>query len=211
MLPEAGARPPEFFALSLCERAPAFNLSPNHAAIEKMAAYLAELDLWRRRTNLTGPFESSELVPHALESALGQKLISHGIRLIDVGSGAGFPGVPLAIARPDASVTLLEPRKKRAAFLRHVLEALSLPNAEVLERRAQALTAAAYDLAAIRAVGDLPSTVGKARFLKPNGQLLAWTTDSRALADSLGGRFSLRSTLPVPGSDRRVIALFQKT
>src|SRR5262249_45875810 len=209
-LPEAGARPPEFFASEIQLQAPVFGLSLGPDAVERLPKYLAELDTWRRRTNLTGPFESAELARHALEAVFGEKLISHGIRVIDVGSGAGLPGLPLAIARPDLSLTLLEPRKKRAAFLRHAVGAIPVENARVLERRAQSLENAEYDLATIRALGDLPGMIGEAGFLAPRGRILLWTTDSDGAAKALGKAFSLLKVLPVPASESRVLALLQR-
>jgi 16S rRNA G527 N7-methylase RsmG len=108
-------------------------------------------------------------------------------------------------------VTLLEPRKKRAAFLRHVLQSLPLPAGRVLEKRAQSLDASAYDVATVRAVGDLRATLGDAGFLVPGGHLLAWTTEADSLSDSLKGVFSPKTTLSVPGSARRVVCILQKT
>ena len=210
MLPEAGARPPEFFASEIALRAPGFSVSLSADASRRLAEYLAELDIWRRRTNLTGPFESGELVVHALESALGQSVISHGVRVIDIGSGAGFPGIPLAIVRPDLSVSLLEPRKKRTAFLVNIQGRLQLPNVETLEKRAQALRDPNFDVATVRAVGDLAGTLGEARFLRAGGLLVTWTTAPAALSGPLAERFSPGSVLRVPGSHRRVIAVFQK-
>ena len=212
MLPEAGARPPEFFAAEISLRAPAFGLKLATDSSRFLASYLAELDLWRRRTNLTGPFESAELVAHALESVLAEKLIPNGKRLVDIGSGGGLPGVPLAIARPDIRVTLLEPRKKRAAFLTHLVETLPLSNAVVLQKRAQALKATDFDVAAVRAVGDLADTLGDAPFLVSGGVFLVWTTRPvlPALQEALEGRFSAGSVLRIPSSQRRVIAIFRK-
>jgi 16S rRNA (guanine527-N7)-methyltransferase len=209
-LPEAGARPPEFFASEIALRAPGFGVSLSADASRRLAQYLAEVDTWRRRTNLTGPFESGELVVHALESALGQSVISNSIRLIDIGSGAGFPGIPLAIVRPDLSITLLEPRKKRTAFLTHVQRNLPLTNVETLEKRAQALGDATFDVATVRAVGNLAGTIGEARFLNAGGLLVAWATSPAALPEPLAERFTAGSALRVPGSQRRVIAVFQK-
>jgi 16S rRNA (guanine527-N7)-methyltransferase len=94
VLPEAGARPPEFFAAEIETRLPAFGLSLDQGRVALLARYLAELDLWRRRTNLTGPMSAGELVTHALESVFGERLIPHGTRLLDIGSGAGLPGIP---------------------------------------------------------------------------------------------------------------------
>ncbi len=209
MLPEAEAQPPEFFAGEIEKQIPAYGLSLDPSRIELLARYLAELDLWRRRTNLTGPLSAEDLVSHALESALGEKLISHGARFIDIGSGAGLPGIPLAIARPDLAVTLLEPRGRRAAFLRHAVR-IPVPNARVLEKRVQELEEPLYQAATARAVGDLASVIGPASFLGERGVVLAWTTDPRTLETQLAGLFSLETILPVPGSRRRVIALFRR-
>jgi 16S rRNA (guanine527-N7)-methyltransferase len=209
-LPEAGARPPEYFAAEIAELIPPFELSLDQSRVELLARYLAELDLWRRRTNLTGPLSAAELVSHTLESVLGGKLIPHGIRVIDIGSGAGLPGIPLAIARPDLAMTLLEPRGRRAAFLRHSVRTVPIPNAEVLEKRVQELEEPLYEAATARAVGGLGSAIGRARFLGEHGYLLAWTTDPRALEAQLAGVFSMEIVLPVPASRRRVIALLSR-
>jgi len=209
VLPEAEAQPPEFFAAEIEKRIPAWGFSLDPSGIALLARYLAELDLWRRRTNLTGPMSAEDLVSHALESALGEKLIPHGTRVIDIGSGAGLPGMPLAIARPDLVVALLEPRGRRAAFLRHAAR-IPVPNAQVLEKRAQELEEPIYQAATARAVGDLASVIGHAPFLGERGVVLAWTTDPRVLETQMAGLFSLETILPVPGSRRRVIALFRR-
>ena len=210
MLPEAGARPPEFFAAEIETQVPAFGLSLDQDRVALLARYLAERDLWRRRTNLTGPLSAGELVTHALESVFGEKLIPHGTRLLDIGSGAGLPGIPLAIARPDLAVTLLEPRGKRAAFLQHSARTVPLQNVEILEARVQSLVEPLFGVATARAVGDLAENVGTAPFLVPNGALLAWTTDPAALEAPLAKLFSLETVLPVPVSRRRVIALLRR-
>ena len=210
MLPEAGARPPEFFAAEIERQIPAFGLSLDRSRVALLARYLSELDLWRRRTNLTGPLSSEELVSHALESVLGEKLIPHGTRLLDIGSGAGLPGIPLAIARPDLAVTLLEPRGKRAAFLRHAARTVPIGNVEVVEGRVQGLKEPVYDVAIARAVGNLAEHIGGAPFLVQGGALLVWTTGPPALEAPLARLFSLENVLPVPGSRRRVVALLRR-
>ena len=121
-----------------------------------------------------------------------------------------FPGVPLSIARPDLSVTLLEPRGKRASFLRHVVRAVPITNAQVLAERVEDLVSPAYDAATSRAVGDLAELIDDAPFLVPGGLLLAWTTEPEQLSQALVPRFSLDRTHPLPGTDRRSIALFRK-
>ena len=128
MLPEGEASPPEDFRELLKTRAPAFDLALPDAAFEKLSRFLAELDVARRRTNLTGPLSTQELVDHALESALGEKLVPQRAELIDIGSGAGFPAIPIAIVRPDISVTPVEPRRRRLEFLKAVSKQVGLDN-----------------------------------------------------------------------------------
>jgi 16S rRNA (guanine527-N7)-methyltransferase len=210
VLDEAGAQPPEFFAAEILTQVPRFGLSLGAPEVSSLARYLAELDLWRRRTNLTGPLSGEDLVSHALESALGAKLIPHGARVLDIGSGAGLPGVPLAIAGPSLTVALLEPRSLRAAFLRHVVQTLPMRNADVVEERIEKLAGRQYDIATTRALGNIPRLIGAAEFLVGGGALLSWTTEPQALARSLQKAFSLETVLPIPESRRRVLALLRK-
>jgi len=191
-------------AESLCYQAlPAPQLSA-------LSRYLAELEAWRQRINLTGDLAPEELAVHALESAAGAALVPEGAKLLDIGSGGGFPGVPLALVRPDLSVTLLEPRHKRASFLRHVVRAVPVENARVLADRVETLDEATYAAATVRAVGDIAEMIDGAPFLLPEGLLLVWTTEPQSVAAALSARFAFQSSLPLPRSERRVIALFRK-
>jgi 16S rRNA (guanine527-N7)-methyltransferase len=210
VLDEAGAQPPEFFAAEIHSQLPRFGLSLDAPEVSSLARFLAEPDVWRRRTNLTGPLSGEDLVSHALESALGAKLIPHGARVLDIGSGAGLPGIPLAIAVRSLTVTLLEPRSLRAAFLRHVVQAVPLNNADVIEERVEKLSGRKYDVATTRALGSIPRLVRGAEFLVHEGVLLCWTTEPQALAQSLKKGFSLETVQPIPDSRRRVLALFRK-
>jgi 16S rRNA (guanine527-N7)-methyltransferase len=182
-------------------------LAPQIAALSH---YLAELDAWRRRINLTGDLAPEDLAAHALESSAGEGLIPHGARLLDIGSGGGLPGVPLALVRSDLSVTLLEPRQKRASFLRHVVRSVPAANATVVCERVESLEAAGFDVATVRAVGDVAEMIDGAPFLVAGGLLLAWTTEPETLASSLSAGFALERTQPLPPSDRRVIAVLRK-
>jgi 16S rRNA (guanine527-N7)-methyltransferase len=118
--------------------------------------------------------------------------------------------VPISIARPDLSVTLLEPRGKRASFLRHVVRTVPVENAQVLAERIEDLVSPDYDAASCRAVGDLAEMIDGASFLAPGGLLLAWTTEPQQLAEALAPHFSLDQSDLLPGTDRRSIALFRK-
>ena len=175
-----------------------------------MARYLAELDRWRGKINLTGALTAEELAAHTLESVLGSGLIAHGERVVDIGSGAGFPGLPLAIARPDLSVTLVEPRQKKAAFLRHCIRELALGNATVFQGRIEEVGGQTFQCATTRAVGHLPTWIGPGAFLEPGAALLAWTTEPEGLETGLAPLFSLESSIEIPCTTRRRIAVYRK-
>ena len=199
--------PPERFEeLLQASIAPGPLQSPSTA---RLARYLSELDGWRRRINLTGRLTPGDLVGHALESLVPLSLLPDGANLIDIGSGAGFPGVPIAILRPDLRVTLLEPRAKRAAFLRHLVRVLPLSNATVSESRIENVGGQTFGAAATRAVGGLGQIVGNTAFLAPGGVLLLWTTSPQVRARELPA-LRLGEVLPIPGSDRKVVAAFHK-
>ena len=176
-----------------------------------LGRYLAELDAWRQRINLTGDLAPEDLVVHAFESAAAAELIPHDADVIDIGSGGGLPGIPLAIVRPDLRVTPLEPRRKRAAFLRHVVRAVPVENAVVREDRIEQVEAQGWTVATVRAVGGLVELVGPGSFLKPSGLLLAWTTQPEETAAQLATHFVLERTLALPRSERRAIAALRKT
>jgi 16S rRNA (guanine527-N7)-methyltransferase len=94
--------------------------------------------------------------------------------LADIGTGAGLPGVPLAIARPDCQFTLVEPNQKRVAFLRQVKGELGLENVEIVGVRVEDLPAHQYDWVISRAFADLPDFVRVSeRLLSPGGYVVA--------------------------------------
>jgi 16S rRNA (guanine527-N7)-methyltransferase len=208
MLPEGGAQPPESFRALLAERAPSFGLSLSESTLDRLSRFLAALDRARRQTNLTGPLTPKDLVDHALESALGQTLIAHGARVIDIGSGAGFPGVPLAIVRPDIRVMPVEPRKKRIEFLSEISR--QIPNLVMPVRSLGLLDKESAEAATSRAVGNVEALLKEASFLVTGGVFLAWTTDVGLVSQRLSPLFQLETDLAVPGTRRKRIASFRK-
>jgi len=108
------------------------------SAATKLITYLEELLSWNKKINLTAIREKREIVvKHFLDSiaygkALGRKT---AVSLLDIGAGAGFPGLPLKILYPDLDLTLLEPSNKKTAFLRHIIGTLHLNQAVVVSKR----------------------------------------------------------------------------
>lgn len=201
--------PAEAFAERLAAAAPRFDVELPPASVRRLSRYLALLDAARRRTNLTGRLSAAELVEHAFESAFGGRFLPSSSRVVDVGSGAGFPGLPLAIARPDATVLALEPRRLRADFLAQAVRDVPIGNCEVLCGKAFGIPPSTVDVAVSRAVGDMAKILGSAPFLKPGGLYLSWTTQPGTLAKSLGPAFFYLGAEPVPRSKSKVIARFQ--
>jgi 16S rRNA (guanine527-N7)-methyltransferase len=210
----AGSEPlaPEGFRALLDRGLPGFGFSLSNGVRNRLVLFLVELDRWRRKMNLTGPLGEADLVSHVLESLLGEHLLDPAARVLDIGTGGGFPGVPLAIARPDVRMTWLEPRGKRAAFLKHIARTIPVENAEVLIDRLENLPDARYDAATSRGVAIDKEIFRQMGFLRPGGDLLLWTTTPDQLVTTLATiGLRLVQVLAIPGSRQRAIGVFRKT
>ena len=131
---------------------------------------------------LIGPREVDRLWSRHVVNSVGvANLIPQGVSVLDVGSGAGLPGIPLALARPDLSITLLEPLLRRSTFLSEVVEALDLcDQVTVVRGRAEELRDL-FDVVTARAVAPLDRLIGWTKHLfLPDGQLLALKGSSAA-------------------------------
>jgi 16S rRNA (guanine527-N7)-methyltransferase len=124
---------------------------------------------------LLGPRELDKLWSrHILNSAVVAELVSPGDKVADVGSGAGLPGIPMAIARPGAEFVLIEPMERRSSWMLEVVEHLGLKNVRVLRSRAEDVTEQDFDVVTARAVAALDKLLKMCvPLLKPGGALIA--------------------------------------
>lgn len=171
-----------------------------------LSRYLNLLVKWNRVYNLTGIRDERLLIErHLLESlALGPLLGRR--RIADVGTGAGLPGIPLALTHRQRDFTLIESRSKRVRFLRHVLGALDIGNAAVAHGRAESLRfPAPFDTVLARAVAAPDRLLGILRPLTVPGSrvLLLTGVDLRAKFDGLAEDFVLREPGSPPSSALR--------
>ncbi len=172
--------------------------------IEPLAAYVDLLERWNATHNLVSVRSREELVVrHIIESLQGAPHLAGATGVLaDVGSGAGFPGVPLLIAKPGWHGVLVEPRRKRWSFLRLVIRELGL-DAEAVERRYQQLEGDGpwVDAVVSRALGEPEELLAWWRDrLRPGGRVLFWTTDKAVRALDLLPGWRVVSW-PLPGLD----------
>lgn len=172
--------------------------------LQRLMAYQAELEKWNTAYNLTAIRTPSEMVTKHLLDSLAVLPWAQG-RVLDVGAGAGLPGLVLAIANPALSVTVLDSNGKKARFMRHAARTLGLANVEVAESRVEDWQAPAYDRIVSRAFAALADFVGATRhLLAPGGQWLAMKgkLDTAELA-AVPAAVEIRETrrLQVPGLD----------
>ena len=124
---------------------------------------------------LLGPRELDKLWSrHILNSVVVAELVHSGDKVADVGSGAGLPGIPMAIARPDADFVLIEPMERRSSWMLEVVEDLGLKNVRILRSRAEDVTEQDFDIVTARAVAALDKLLKMCvPLLKPGGALIA--------------------------------------
>ncbi len=160
----------------IAEGLAAMGLELPGGAAKRQAEYLALLAKWNKVHNLTAVREPGQMVVlHVLDSLSVLPHIASAKTLLDVGSGGGLPGIPLAIARPDLAVTLLDASHKKAAFLTQAKAELGLANVRVECARVEHWQPGrTFDVVVSRAFADLAEFVEQARHLvAPGGRLLA--------------------------------------
>ncbi len=214
--------------ISLADAAREFGLTLTANQIDAFDLYYRELVDWNTRINLTTIVEHDQvIVKHFLDSlslAPILRALAPAIRLIDIGTGAGFPGVPLKLALPDLRLTLVETTGKKVEFLKHVIAQLQLRNTTAIQARAEDLAhnldhRGQYDVAVARAVANLATLVEYALpFVRVGGMFVAQkgvdVTDeikyaSRALKE-LGGRVREIAPVQLPGLEQRHLIIIDK-
>ena len=182
------------------------------AAISK---YIDLLLKWNARINLTAIRAPEEIVQRHFGESLfaARQILAQGpvSKAIDLGSGAGFPGVPFALLAPEAEVTLIESSQKKSTFLKELVYVLGLRNVKVFSERAESYPQSA-DLVMFRAVEKFEETLPVASRLVPSGGRLALMigTSQVDLARSLLEDIQWQVPMPVPGGHSRVLLVGTK-
>lgn len=161
-------------AEKLAQGIAALRLELSAEAQQRLLDYLALVRKWNKVYNLTAVREEEKMLSHHLLDSLA--VVPHvcAPRMVDVGSGAGLPGIPLALALPHSRITLLEASHKKATFLRQALIELGLANAEVVCERAEAWHPQdAFDVVISRAFSGLPEFAATAGHLCAKGGMMA--------------------------------------
>lgn len=183
--------------------APASGLQivPRGTIAAKMSAYLDVLLKWNARTNLTAIREPEAIVQrHFGESLFAglhlTPLLQPGASVLDFGSGAGFPGLPIAASFPEIAVTLAESQGKKAAFLQEAVRTLGV-GAEVWGRRAEEMPAErVFDVVTLRAVDNMELALAESgKRVKPGGWMAVLTGEAS------------EGAIPLPGSEKRYLVL----
>ena len=185
--------------------------------VEQFLLYRRELLEWNARFNLTAITDPDEiLVKHFLDSL--SLLIVYGreeATVLDIGAGAGFPGLPLKIVRPQWRVVLLEATGKKVTFLRHIIEALQFQGIEAVQGRAEEVAHQSdrrgkFELVTARAVASLPTLleyaapfcrVGGVMIFPKKGELVDELARGKKAAAQLGARLKADVSVQIPGLD----------
>jgi 16S rRNA (guanine527-N7)-methyltransferase len=204
----------------------AWGLLLSEAQLDQFLIYATELRRWNAHHNLTTVDDDHGIIVRHFLDALRCALSwgSPPTRMADIGSGAGFPGLPLKILQPTIALTLIESIEKKAAFLRHIGAVLGLDGIQVLSLRAEELGRdpqhrEQYDLVTARAVANLrvlaeyclPLCRAGGRMLAPKGQQIEAEVAAAAHAlDVLGGQLAAIEDVHLPGEPDRTLVVIDK-
>ena len=227
-------RPFLFFVISLfmnpdmqylAQGAKLLGLELSAAQLESFYLYQRELLLWNAKTNLIAESTENEIIPrHFLDSLTACRyIIKQNARIVDIGTGAGFPGLPLKIALPSLQLYLVESNRKKISFLKHLIRLLKLPDVFTLNERTENILKSdvyreKFDIVISRASLKLPELLSLSDyFLAPEGLLITLKgpgVDEELSAvenDKNGTIFSLINqydiNIPLLGPPRKIICV----
>lgn len=179
---------------------------------DQFEKYYSLLIRWNEKINLTAITEREEVyVKHFVDSLIGEEFIKKGASVIDIGTGAGFPSLPIKIVRQDLKLTLNDCLNKRLNFLREVTKELGLENVNIIHSRAEDLPKnEKYDYAVSRAVASL-NTLSEycLPFVKEGGYFIAYkareieeeVNNAKKAIDILGGNIEEIKEIKIPQTD----------
>jgi len=209
----------------LIEGAKGFGIHLDEKAIEAFDLYLRELLKWNQKMNLTAiRSEKGIVLKHFLDSLSVHPYLPKYSSILDIGSGAGFPGIPLKIAQPNLEMTLIDSVRKKVDFQKHIIRMLGLKGMEAIHGRVQdkgilQALGERFDITLSRAFSDLRTLlILSFPFLKERGWVIAMKgeverDEIRLLTETEGTRYQLQKniSLILPFSSfKRTILLFEK-
>jgi len=179
----------------------------------QLSSYLDALLLWNRKVALVSQRDPAQiLIKHLADSLYAAARCADGEAVVDLGSGAGLPGLPIAIARPTSRVSLIESRGRKASFLEEARRATGARNAVVCHTRIEAAALdpehrARYAVVTARALTSLSALLSLARpFLSPGGRVVAMRSTGERAEDSAGELETIAYELP-DGTPRRLVVV----
>ena len=209
----------------LIQGAKTFGIRLDGKAIEAFEVYLKELLKWNQKINLTAiRSEKGIVLKHFLDSLSVHAYLPNCSSILDIGSGAGFPGIPLKITQPTLEVTSMDSVRKKVDFQRHIIRMLGLKGIEAIHGRVQdkgilQSLGGRFDITLSRAFSDLRTLlILSFPFLKEGGMVIAMkgeveSDEIRLFTETEGTRYRLQKTVPLIlpfSSFKRTILLFEK-
>ncbi len=200
-------------------------LQPHHA--EQFAAYALELIRWNQKINLTAITDPEEVaIKHFADCLFPARIIPDGSKLLDIGSGAGFPGIVLKIIKPSLKITLIEASRKKVSFQKHIIRLLNLKGIEAYHIRAEEAAknpdfSAIFDAVICRAFSSAVIFVSTALpFLNKTGRIIAMMgkfseketeiVRNSEISCNLAAKIE-KYVLPVIDADRTIVSFMQKS
>jgi 16S rRNA (guanine527-N7)-methyltransferase len=194
----------------------ALDLAPTEEQVSSFMTYLEELKRWSRAMSLTSLKTDEDIViKHFIDSCLYLKVLPRDVGSIaDVGSGAGFPGIPLKILRPEFSVCLIESSGKKCSFLRHIQRTLKIDGMEVVEGRVEDVEGVEVDAALTRATFAVEEFIKSAAHIVKEGGVFVLSKGPKVREELKGADFNyeiVEAALPMTDIKRNMVVVRKDT